>query len=342
VISLAELESLAESALRAAGANPHQARSTARALVAADAQGLATHGVSRIPFYASHLRSGRVDGQALPRVLASKPATVLVDAADGLSFPACELAVQQAMDRARSQGLALAGICNSYHFGAAAWHLEPVARAGLIGIAMSNSPAAMPVVGGKRPLMGTNPLAAVFPRPDRDGHPQPPLVLDFAMSEVARGKLMVAAQKGESIPLGWALDEHGQPTTDAQAGLRGSMLPFGSANGGIKGALIALMIELLVVTLTGSRFGAEMDTFFEAQGNRLRMGQLFLVFDPGGMAGTAAYAERIEAIVAAMYAEAGVRVPGDQRERKAERAREEGVSIPQALLEQLRQLAQAA
>lgn len=341
MISLAELESLAESALRAAGANPHQARSTARALVAADAQGLATHGVSRIPFYASHLRSGRVDGQALPRVLASKPATVLVDAGDGLSFPACELAVQEAMVRARSQGLALAGICNSYHFGAAAWHLEPVARAGLVGIAMSNSPAAMPVVGGRQPLMGTNPLAAVFPRPDRDGRAQPPLVMDFAMSEVARGKLMVAAQKGEPIPLGWALDEHGRPTTDAQAGLRGSMLPFGSANGGIKGALLALIIELLVVTLTGSRFGAEMDTFFEPEGNRLRMGQLFLVFDPGSMAGTVAYAERIEALIAAMRADEGVRVPGDQRERKAERAREQGVQIPDALLATLSTLAAA-
>lgn len=341
MISLAELESLAESALRAAGANLQQARSTARALVAADAQGLATHGVSRIPFYASHLRSGRVDGQALPRVLASRPATALVDAADGLAFPACELAVQEAIDRARSQGLALAGICNSYHFGAAAWHLEPVARAGLVGIAMSNSPAAMPVVGGRRPLMGTNPLAAVFPRPDREGQPQPPLVMDFAMSEVARGKLMVAAQKGEPIPLGWALDEHGLPTTDAQAGLRGSMLPFGSSNGGIKGALLALIIELLVVTLTGSRFGAEMDTFFEPQGNRLRMGQLFLVFDPGGMAGSVAYAERVEALIAAMRADEGVRVPGDQRDRKAELARAQGVKIPDALLATLKELAAA-
>jgi (2R)-3-sulfolactate dehydrogenase (NADP+) len=119
------------------------------------------------------------------------------------------------------------------------------------------------------------------------------------------------------------------------------MLPFGSANGGIKGALLALIIELLVVTLTGSRFGSEMDTFFEEQGNRLRMGQLFLVFDPGSMAGTTAYAERIEALIAAMRAEEGVRVPGDQRERKAERAQQHGVAIPEALLEKLRQLAKS-
>ena len=336
MLPISELESLAAAALRAAGASPQQALSTARALVAADVQGLATHGLSRVAFYASHLRSGRVDGQAVPKVLAAKPATVLVDAGDGLPYPACELAVQEAISRARSQGLAVAGICNSYHFGAAAYHLEAVARAGLIGIALSNSPAAMPVVGGTRPLMGTNPLAAVFPRPGAS-----PLVLDFAMSEVARGKLMVAAQKGEPIPLGWALDEHGQPTTDAKAGLRGSMLPFGSANGGIKGALLALFIELLVVTLTGSRFGAEMDTFFEEKGNRLRMGQLFLVFDPGSMAGAAAYEERIEAIIAAMCAEEGVRVPGDRREEKVLRAQQQGLALPEAVLATVRQLAGA-
>jgi (2R)-3-sulfolactate dehydrogenase (NADP+) len=120
MISLAELETLATAALRAAGASDAQARSTARALVAADVQGLASHGVSRVAMYASLLRAGRVDGQAVPRVVAQRPAAVRVDACDGFAFPACELAVREAMARARSQGLALAGVCNSHHFGAVA------------------------------------------------------------------------------------------------------------------------------------------------------------------------------------------------------------------------------
>lgn len=336
MISVAELESLAVAALCAAGASPAQARSTARALVAADVQGLATHGVSRVAMYTSHLRTGRVNGQAAPKVLAGRPAAVLVDAAEGFAFPACELAVKEAITRARAEGLALGGVCNSHHFGAAAWHLEPVARAGLIGIAMGNGPAAMPVAGGTRPLLGTNPLAAAFPRGDAA-----PLVMDFALSEVARGHLMVAAQKGEPIPLGWALDEQGQPTTDAKAGLRGSMLPFGSASGGVKGALLALLIELLVISLTGARFGAEIDSFFEEGGNVPHLGQLFLVIDPGAMAGTAAYKERIESIIAAMCAEEGVRVPGDRRAQKVQHAQERGVEIPEALLATLRRLAGA-
>lgn len=336
MISIAELESLAAAALRAAGASPAQAQSTARALVAADVQGLATHGVSRVAMYTSHLRTGRVNGQAVPRVRPGRPAAVLVDAGEGFAFPACELAVQEAITRAQAEGLALVGVCNSHHFGAAAYHLEPVARAGLIGIAMGNGPAAMPVAGGTRPLLGTNPLAAAFPRVDAT-----PLVMDLALSEVARGNLMVAAQKGEPIPLGWALDEQGQPTTDARAGLRGSMLPFGSAGGGVKGALLALLIELLVITLTGARFGAEVDTFFEEGGNVPRIGQLFLVIDPGAMAGTVFYQERIEAIIAAMCAEEGVRVPGDRREQKARLAQERGLEIPEAVLAAVRKLAEA-
>jgi (2R)-3-sulfolactate dehydrogenase (NADP+) len=158
---------------------------------------------------------------------------------------------------------------------------------------------------------------------------------------VARGKLMVAAQKGEPIPLGWALDEQGQPTTDAQAGLRGSMLPFGSASGGVKGALLALLIELLVIGLTGARFGAEIDSFFEEGGNVPHLGQIFLVIDPGAMAGAAVYKERVEAIITTMCAEEGVRVPGDRREQKVRLAQERGVEIPETVLATVRKLTEA-
>lgn len=329
-----ELERLATDALRCAGASVLQAGSTARALVAAEAQGLASHGLSRVASYVAHLRHGRVDGQAQPRMQSTRPGTVLVDAADGFAYPACEIAVHEVMERARTQGVALAGVANSHHFGAAAWHLEPVARAGLVGLALGNSPAAMPGPGGTRALLGTNPLAAVFPRPGAE-----PLVMDFALSEVARGRIMMAARRGEPIPPGWALDAQGQPTTDARAALAGTLLPFGAGQGGVKGALLALWIELLATTLTGSRFGAEADSFLAPEGNRARVGQIFLVIDPGGMAGRAVYDERIEALLAALCAEPGVRVPGAQRPLRAGQARQRGVPMPEDLLQVLRDLA---
>jgi len=329
-VALAELAGLAERALERAGASPATAAITAQALVAADAQGLASHGVSRVPQYAAHLRLGRVDGQAVPRVARAQGAAVLVDAGDGFAFPACRLAVSEALARARSHGVAFAGVTNSHHFGAAALHLEPVAAAGMVGLAFGNSPAAMPAWGGRRPIFGTNPIAAVFPRAA-----EPPLVVDLSLSEVARGKLMVAAREGKPIPAGWALDREGNPTTDPGAGLEGMMLPAGGA----KGAMLALVVELLCCALTGARLGFEADSFFVDAGNRPRIGQAFVAIDPAALAGAEVYFERVETLVREMLQDPAVRLPGARRQALAAVAAREGVEVPAAVLEALRGLA---
>ncbi|HMA31607.1 MAG TPA: Ldh family oxidoreductase [Casimicrobiaceae bacterium] len=326
----AELTELATRALRRTGASEAMAVATARALVDADLQGLASHGVSRVPQYATHLSNGRADGHAVARVVRSRGGAVLVDAACGLAFPACALAVAEAVGRAREFGVAFAGITNSHHFGVAAYHLGPVSQAGMVGLAFGNSPAAMPAAGGGRPIFGTNPIAAVFPR--RAGSP---LTIDLSLSEVARGKVMVAAKEGRPIPLGWALDKAGQPTKDPNAALEGSMLPMGGA----KGAMLALIVELLVTALTGAAMGFEASSFFVDEGNRPRIGQAFLVVDPEALAGRDVYLERIETLIAEMTKEPGVRLPGARRDALAQRARAEGVEIPQALADRLRSLA---
>lgn len=335
-VPLEEARALVERALCAAGAEPAAAEITARALVDAEAQGLASHGLSRVAQYCMLLANDRCNRNARPRVLVERAATVLVDADDGLAFPACHLALERAMAKARTAGVAVAGVTNSHHFGVAAWHLEAVADAGLVGLAMGNSPAAMPVPGGRRALLGTNPLAACFPRPAHR-----PLIVDLSLSEVARGKIMVAAREGRPIPPGWALDAQGRPTTDAKAALEGSMLPVGSASGGAKGGMIALTIELLATTLTGAHFGAEADSFFEAKGNRPRLGQFFVVIDPGALAGSAVYAERIEALVAAMLQDDTVRLPGARRDELRARALAGGLRLAPAMIADLQRLAQA-
>jgi (2R)-3-sulfolactate dehydrogenase (NADP+) len=329
-VALSELTGLASRALGRAGANRAMAEATANALVAAEAQGLASHGVSRVPQYAAHIRLGRVDGSAVASVTRSKGGAVLVDAADGLAFPACALAVAAAIARAREHGVAFAGVGNSHHFGAASYHLEPVAAAGMVGLAFGNSPAAMPAWGGKHAVLGTNPIAAVFPR-----RGAPPIVVDLSLSEVARGKLVIAAREGKPIPAGWALDKDGNPTTDPQAGLDGMMLPAGGA----KGAMLALVVELLCCALTGAHFGFEADSFFTDAGNRPKIGQAFLVIDPGALAGDDVYGERVETLVTEMLKDAGVRLPGARRKALADRAAAEGVEIPQGLLDELRSLA---
>jgi (2R)-3-sulfolactate dehydrogenase (NADP+) len=332
-LPLADLESLACRALERAGANPVMARATARALVRAEAQGLSSHGVSRVAQYATHLANGRADGSAQPEVIRSRGGAVLIDARFGLAFPACALAVDEAIRHAREFGVAFAGVTNSHHFGVAADHLAPLGEAGMAGLAFGNSPAAMAVAGGKRPLLGTNPIAAVFPR-----RAAPPLVVDLSLSEVARGKLMVAAKEGKPIPLGWAQDAEGRPTTDPKAGLTGSMLPMG----GTKGAMLALVVELLVTALTGAAMGFEASSFFVDEGNRPRIGQAFLALDPDALAGRDVYFERVETLIAEMTQDEGVRLPGDRRAALAARAAETGVALPQALADQLHRLAGAA
>src|SRR5438093_7567925 len=179
-VSLTQLEDIAVRALSRAGANREMAETTAKALVYAEAHGLASHGVSRIPQYATHLRNGRADGNAIPAIIRERGGAVLVDARNGLAFPACAMAVREAIRRAQELGVSFAGVTRSHHFGVAAHHLQPVGDAGLVGLAFGNSPAAMPTAGGRHPVFGTNPIAATFPR--KHG---PPLMIDLSLSEVA-------------------------------------------------------------------------------------------------------------------------------------------------------------
>lgn len=329
-LSVDELTQLVAAALTRAGASAAMADATARALVAAEMAGLGGHGLSRVQLYAQHVKEGRASGTAEPRIAHEKGAACLVDAQGGLAYLAMELATKEALRRAREFGVAYCGVTRSHHCGAMDYHLAPLAAAGLIGIGFTTSPAAINAWGGKKPLFGTNPVAAVFPR---KGHA--PLIIDLSLTEVARGKIMVAAKDGKPIPLGWALDEDGKPTTDAKAALTGSM----AAIGGVKGVLLALMVELLCCALTGAQFGFENDSFFEP-GRPASIGHALLAIDPGALAGSSAYEERIETLIAAMLEDEGVRLPGERRHKLVADARASGIAVPDALLKQLRELAQ--
>jgi (2R)-3-sulfolactate dehydrogenase (NADP+) len=332
-LTLAQAHEWVEKVLSHCGAHPGMAAATARSLVLAEAQGIASHGLSRVPQYATHLKNGRANGQAVAQVARRKGAALLVDAGQGLAFEACELAVRQALTVAREMGVCFVGVSNSHHCGVLVDHLRPVAQAGLVGLAFANSPAAMPVAGGRHAIMGTNPIAAIFPRQGHD-----PLMIDLSLSEVARGKLMVAAKEGRSIPLGWALDAQGQPTTDPKAGMAGSMLPVGAASSP-KGAMLALVVELLVTAVIGAQFGFEASSFFVDEGNAPRIGQAFLVIDPGALGGSASYFERIEVLIREMLVDEGVRLAGARRLALERAAAEQGVKIPDALMAQLQALA---
>ena len=326
ILPCAEVQALVSLQLQRAGASAASADSTARALVLAESQGLGSHGLSRVSQYAGHLRNGRANGAAVPQVVQRKAGALVIDAQEGLAFPACELAVQEAVKAAQIHGVAMVGVVRSHHCGVVVDHLRPAAEAGMVAIGLANSPAAMAAAGGKHPIFGTNPVAAIFPR-----RHAPPLMIDLSLSEVARGKLMVAAKEGRTIPVGWALDPEGQPTTHPQAGLEGSMLPIGAATSS-KGAMLALVVELLVTAVIGAHFGFEASSFFVDEGNRPGIGQAFIVIDPGALAGREHFLDRIEVLVAEMLKDDGVRLPGARREALRLRALADGIDVSDSLL----------
>ena len=328
LIAAAELEALIAAALVACNTSKANARSVARALTQAEIDGQKGHGLSRVPSYATQAKAGKVDGHAIPEVRQTRPGALMVDVKNGFAFPAFDLAIARLPELARANGIAAAGFTRSHHFGVAGRHVERLAEAGLVALAFGNTPSAIAPWGGKRPIYGTNPIA--FSTPQRGG---PPIVVDLALSQVARGKILTAAQKGEPIPAGWAVDEQGQPTTDAAAALKGALQPIGGA----KGAALALMVEVLAVALTGARFGFEASSFFDAQGGPPGVGQLLMAIDADAFAGSGVTADRLADLAAAIEQEGG-RLPGARRIALREKAQRDGVAVDAKLLGEVRQL----
>ena len=327
-LSLADAESLAAGVLLAHDTCEPNATCVARALVAAEVDGQKGHGLSRLPSYAAQAASGKVDGRVVPSLEQTAGAAVRIDAGNGFAFPALAMAVEQLASLAADTGIAAASVYNSHHFGQAGYHVEQLAASGLIGLIFGNSPKAIAPWGGSEGVFGTNPIAFAAPRSS-----EPPLVIDLSLSKVARGKVMLAAKQGEPIPAGWALDRHGEPTTDAEAALQGTMLPMGDA----KGAALVLMVEILAAALTGARFGFEASSFFTADGEPPGVGQFLIAIDPRVFSADA-FAERLETLIGAILQQQGTRIPGTQRLARRAASASDGVAISAALYDELKSL----
>lgn len=327
-LSQAEALALAQSILVAHNTSASNAAYVARALVAAEIDGQKGHGLSRLPSYSAQAESGKVDGHAVPVVEQTGAAALRVDAANGFAFPALGTAVDRLTSLVGNTGIAAAAVYRSHHFGQAGYHVEELADNGLIGLVFGNSPKAIAPWGGSEGIFGTNPIAFAAPRAS-----EPPLLIDLSLSKVARGKIMVAAKQGQEIPEGWALDKDGNPTTDAEAAMQGTMLPMGDA----KGAALVLMVEVLAAALTGAHFGFEATSFFTAEGEPPGVGQFLVAMDPSAFSGKA-FTERLETLIGAILAQQGTRLPGVRRLAQRADALRDGVSIPQALHAELQGL----
>ena len=324
-LKLDDLQALTQRILVAHDTSAGNAEQVATALVLAEADGQQGHGASRIPSHAAQARSGKVDGHA---TLVSKQvakSALRIDARSGFAYPALNLALGGLAALAPRTGIAAAAIANSHHSGVAGHQVEALARKGLVALSFGNGPVAIAPWGGNQGVFGTNPLAFAAPRSDGD-----PLVIDMSLSKVARGKINAAAQVGESIPEGWAVDADGNPTTDPKAALAGTMLPMGDA----KGAQLVLMVEILAAALSASQFGYEASSFFAGEGDPPHVGQLLLAIDPGPLS-AGGFGPRLGDLLTEVADQPGTRLPGERRYEQRAKAAQDGVTLPQALAQQL-------
>lgn len=324
-MSLDAVEALALGRLQDAGASAAQAGPVARSIRLAERDGVRSHGLMYLPIYAEHLACGKVDGRAVPQVAQPRPGAVVVDAAHGFAHPAIDLGLPALLAAARAQGIAAMTLRRSYNCGILGHHAERIAEAGLIGLCFTHAPASIAPVGGRVPVIGTNPFALAVP----DGAGGVPFVLDQSASVVAKSEVILRSRKGEAIPEGWALDRDGRPTTDPDAALQGSMLP----SGGAKGFGAGLMVEVLASVLSGAVASREASAFSGSAGGPPATGQCFIAIDPAAFAPD--FAPRILALARSIEAQDGARLPGARRKAARLRTRTSGVTVDNALAQRI-------
>jgi len=265
-----ELTALASQALQAVGAGDSEATIVAESLVAADVRGIHSHGLMRLPLYIEAVEHGGIVANAPMQWVNSSGATAKLDAASGFGQAAMDAAVVKAEEIAATHGVAVIAVENSTHYGAGAYWTDRLARKGLVSFLVSTTGVAVAPFGSAEKLLGTNPLSISFPTGEQ------PVTADMATSAGAYGKIVQAAGAGTSIPEGWAIDSAGNPTTDPNEALGGSLLPFG----GPKGSALAVLIELLAGAAAGGRFAHETVDIWADRSSQMGTGALLIAFDP--------------------------------------------------------------
>ncbi len=327
LLSPKDARALIWNALTGSGTAPENAGYFTDAILDTELSGLEGHGFYWLQYYCAHLRSGKVDGKAVPQIEALTDTSFRVDALHGFAHPAIEAGFKHLIPAAKALGVAAMGVYNSYNAATLGFHTGYLARAGLLALGATNAVPNLAPVGGKTPIIGTNPISYAVPAPNGEIA----FLVDQSATQVAWTAVKRAAEAGEPIPLGWALDAGGKPTTDAAAGLAGSMAPAG----GVKGFSVGLLVEVLCAALAGGKLGPDQGSFTDDDGKPIDNGQFFVAFDPGKFSG-GDFDNSINALVASLTEQDGARLPNARREANKERLAKQGIPIDADLHETLK------
>jgi (2R)-3-sulfolactate dehydrogenase (NADP+) len=324
-VELNDIEAASRAALLEHGAGEPAASQVATAIRVAESYGNRICGLYYLESYCKQLQTGRIDGKAEPKVSADRPGAVRVDAMLGFAQTAFAAGLDTALQAARENGICGYSIEHAHTCTSLGFYTEQLAMAGMIGIGVTNASPRVAPPGGSKPVLGTNPIAMAVP----DGSGGIAFQFDFSTSAVALGKITMAAAAGEEIPLGWAVDADGNPTTDPDAALKGSLV----SAGGYKGYGIGLMVEVLASALTGSRASVDVPPLKTPYGVPHDLGQFYLIIDPGAYAADG-FHRAVADLGAVVASQPGARLPGTSRPTTTE------IEVDEALWSSVIDLAQ--
>lgn len=310
--------------LNKAGYKGEQAKVFADSLIMANERGVDSHGITRLRTYAERIRCGVVDINVQPEILNDADTFLFVDSKNSMGVTTCKWTLDKCIERAKKYGSCFAAVNNGNHFGTAAYHTLYGAEQGMITIAMSNSSACVAPTGGRKAILGTNPVSVAIPSSKYGA-----MVLDMATCTVAQGKVILANKEGKKIPHGWAIDERGNSTDDPTAALKGAMLPFG----GPKGYGIGLIIEILCSALTGAYMSPDTKSFWKDFENPQGLGFFMGVMDISKILPLEEFKKRTDEILDRIKnspkAE-GVNeifIPGEIEKNNMKRAQDSGIEL---------------
>lgn len=321
-----------------AGVPKESASTVSESLIQANLRGVESHGVVRIPIYLERIQKGMINPHANIDIVEEGTSSVLIDGNNNLGPVIGYEALKIVLNKAKKSGIACAGVRGSNHFGTGAFYAMKAIEHDMILLVMSNASQTMPPTGGVRPFLGTNPLAVGVPAGRED-----PFVLDMATSVVARGKIIVAAQKGEKIPKGWAVDKEGNPTTDPHAALEGAVLPFG----GPKGYAISMFIDILSGVLTGAGFGKYVNNMYENWNDPQNVGHFFVAINIENFLPLDVFKDRMDLYIREIKSEPKadgvdkILVPGELEFRKETKITKTGIEVSEELFSQLNNVGRA-
>ena len=326
-LTVQQARALIKGALIGAGTAPRNAKYFTEAILDTELSGLEGHGFYWLQYYCLHVKGGKVKGHAKPKVKKLSPVSFSVDAKFGFAHPAIEEGFTKLIPAAKKFGIAAMGVHNSYQAATMGFHTGTVARQGLVCFGFTNAMPVIAPVGGDTPVIGTNPMSFAVPAPKG----KIAFLLDQSSSAVAWTAVKRASEQGLPIPLGWALDRAGKPTTNADEGLAGSIAP----SGGYKGFGIGLMVEVMSSAMAMASRGPQMGSFTGNDKKPIGCGQFFIALDPKVFAG-GMFDKQVRALMKSVISQKGARLPNARREANRKRLARDGLMIEAALLKTLK------